>query len=338
MTSARNSILLALGTGLLAGLLAALGLVLLAGSAAMAATEATPPDLLPGVDLVTEEVEPGMYRVVSDGIRDFGAIRDVAATPAGDIWVELGESRDWRVVRLGDPTVSRQFRRKGPWQLDMNADGSPTMDWGTDHLVFDGEAWIKSEQPERVVEASPDGCWGIVVDDECFIDYYGAIARWQDGEPQPLTNAEKAELGLTYQQGVGQISHRHSSDGARWLMVLGPNRELEGLLGSGTGGPTWVPFPAEGGVSRVSSFDGLGKAVNRPQDASVWIPGAESDGVVITRWDGEAWSTYGPIRAPETYPNGIRSAFRPDGSLWFTTGGRGASGALYVITPDAVAQ
>ena len=30
----------------------------------------TTPDLLPGVDLVTEEVEPGVYRVVGDGIRD----------------------------------------------------------------------------------------------------------------------------------------------------------------------------------------------------------------------------------------------------------------------------
>ena len=121
-------------------------------------------------------------------------------------------------------------------------------------------------------------------------------------------------------------------------MVLGLNGELEGLLGSGTGGPTRVPFPAEGGVGRVQSFDWLGKAVNRPQDASVWIPGVESDGLVITRWDGKAWSTYGPFRAPEPDPNGIRSAFRPDGSLWFTTGGRDASGALYVIAPEAVAQ
>jgi len=34
------------------------------------AADTTSPDLLPGVDLVTEEVEPGVYRVVSDGVRE----------------------------------------------------------------------------------------------------------------------------------------------------------------------------------------------------------------------------------------------------------------------------
>ena len=46
------------------------------------------PDLLPGVDLVTEEVEPGVYRVVDDGLRDLSGIglgrqRGHTFSPAG---------------------------------------------------------------------------------------------------------------------------------------------------------------------------------------------------------------------------------------------------------------
>ena len=54
------------------------------------------PDLLPGVDLVTEEVEPGVYRVLSDGtgndlaihatVHD-GDLAQVVAGQDGSVWV-----------------------------------------------------------------------------------------------------------------------------------------------------------------------------------------------------------------------------------------------------------
>jgi hypothetical protein len=61
----------------------------------------TTPDLLPGVDLLTEEVEPGVYRVVSDGVRDLeseatidrvgdmrliGTHHSIAAGLDGSVW------------------------------------------------------------------------------------------------------------------------------------------------------------------------------------------------------------------------------------------------------------
>ena len=60
MRSVRQALVSTLAVGLLA-------------APALAAEEATTPDLLPGVDLVTEEVEPGVYRVLSDGVRNLGS-------------------------------------------------------------------------------------------------------------------------------------------------------------------------------------------------------------------------------------------------------------------------
>ena len=68
------------------------------------ATTATP-DLLPGVDLVTEEVEPGVYRVLSDGVRDLSSEKlcvgdafrsDISVAPDGSVWV-FGPDGSYRI-------------------------------------------------------------------------------------------------------------------------------------------------------------------------------------------------------------------------------------------------
>jgi hypothetical protein len=61
------------------------------------AATTTTPDLLPGADLATEEVEPGVYRVLSDGLRDqAGAERDRHA-----YWRRVGGAGN--VKGLGHP-------------------------------------------------------------------------------------------------------------------------------------------------------------------------------------------------------------------------------------------
>jgi hypothetical protein len=72
--------------------------------------DSTPAELLPGVDLTTEEVEPGIYKVVSDGIRDLRELghdlrsgerfpgQDIYAAPDGDVWLLDGQGTG---VRLG---------------------------------------------------------------------------------------------------------------------------------------------------------------------------------------------------------------------------------------------
>ena len=122
MANERNSILVALGMGLLAGVLAALGLVLFSSSMAVAADESTP-DLLPGVDLVTEEVAPGVYRVLGDGVRIGRILHPSPANPranrdwAGEVRAQIRDLGlcDLRERKLGS-APRRSGRSQGPNQ------------------------------------------------------------------------------------------------------------------------------------------------------------------------------------------------------------------------------
>ena len=82
----------------------------------------TTPDLLPGVDLITEEVEPGVYRVLSDGVREFGhSTRSRNLSPTfredGSLWtassVELSRLGSDETVKLPAPGASG----RGDWPL-----------------------------------------------------------------------------------------------------------------------------------------------------------------------------------------------------------------------------
>jgi hypothetical protein len=72
---------------------------------ATAETESTPADLLPGVDLITEEVEPGVFRVLGDGAHDLTSLMAdpigvlVATGHDGSVWLQ---SSQW-AARLGEP-------------------------------------------------------------------------------------------------------------------------------------------------------------------------------------------------------------------------------------------
>jgi hypothetical protein len=74
------------------------------------AEDTATPDLLPGVDLVTEEVDPGVFHVVSDGVRGLSWIPDsdsycealcagVLAAPDVSVWLRLDA---WRSISRED--------------------------------------------------------------------------------------------------------------------------------------------------------------------------------------------------------------------------------------------
>ena len=71
-----------------------------------AVTESPSPTATEGLlsGMVTEEVEPGVYRVVNDGVRDIASVRygDVVAGHDGSIWLSGAGSRQ-DIVRLGSP-------------------------------------------------------------------------------------------------------------------------------------------------------------------------------------------------------------------------------------------
>ena len=142
-------------------------------------------DLLPGVDLVTEEVEPGVYRVLSDGVRDlrwkpwgwpgtgrnaYSAVRGaIAVGPSGEVWSftapdELGEGCPstpdggsapcTTFYRLGAPETHVMEEgivseiHAGMDAVDVAQDGTI---WEADAAAhelrsFDGEAWTTRRQ------------------------------------------------------------------------------------------------------------------------------------------------------------------------------------------------
>ena len=99
------------------------------GTVTRIATEVTR-DLLPGVDLVTEQVEPGVFRVVSDGLRDLskpvvfnqvgGVARNlVVAAPDGSVWIFGPEE----LFRLGDRDAHANARMYWGDVVDVDGDG-----------------------------------------------------------------------------------------------------------------------------------------------------------------------------------------------------------------------
>jgi len=104
-----------------------------------AAVTASPEtDLLPGVDLVTEAVEPGVERIVSDGIRDLSGVGPgrergplppdgLAVGPDGAVWLDTGST----LVKLGDP----------------DSFPLPSMSWPDLKVSPDGTLWARTGGP-----------------------------------------------------------------------------------------------------------------------------------------------------------------------------------------------
>jgi hypothetical protein len=109
-------------------------------TAAVEAVTTTRSDLVPGVDLTTDEVEPGVFRVVSDGVRDLrrpvedaepdamseaGPLdRSLHAAPDGSIWVFGREG----AFRLGQTDVVDIDWLAAP-VIDDSPDGTMWASW-----------------------------------------------------------------------------------------------------------------------------------------------------------------------------------------------------------------
>jgi hypothetical protein len=185
-------------------------------AAAVSASPSTSPDLLPGVDLVTEEVEPGVFRVLSDGTdNDMGLGADgsaqVVAGQEGSVWVR--DQQGWpevdRLFRLGLAGSTDASRIDEYWpDISVAPDGvvwalggwnsgwpSPPEE-GELFSLADGE-WTKHSVPDGVVvtgiETPADGSvwttWDVRTGDtySCWEEKDAsrlAVARLVDGEWQ----------------------------------------------------------------------------------------------------------------------------------------------------------
>ena len=170
---------LALATTFLAGLLV---------STATAA-DTTTPDLLPGVDLVTEEVEPGsvsstadllpelestevspgLHRIDRDGERKPRFVADVDVTSDGLVWV-LG---DGFLYALGDEALPNPPGGLKTFQMRDNRTASATGFMAGIHM-FDGERWR---------ETAGGGAFDahLTSDGVLWADSPEGMARFEDG-------------------------------------------------------------------------------------------------------------------------------------------------------------
>ena len=157
-----------------------------AASSASASPEAVPSvgpttnDLLPGVDLVTEEVEPGVFRVLRDSVRDLAGVRPKGMSVGQDrsvwLWTETpglrisqGARGAATLLELGEPGETR-FDPPGEFDKGftaVDADGTfwgaydPDGDAGRGLASFDGSIWTRHTWPDG---ADPD-FFGIEADD-----------------------------------------------------------------------------------------------------------------------------------------------------------------------------
>jgi hypothetical protein len=322
-------------------------------------TAAPAPELLPGVELTTMEVSPGVFRVLEDGIRylDQG-VYDVAIDADGGVWVLTGgpsnqpyssnggaggfvmtdgpevpvfdvESgtwattdgrHDWTVARLGDPDVSLHLAYPSSVRLGLSAGGAPLISGRSHDLVFKGGAWVEPG-PEDL--PCPDA--GVLLPDGvCWRS--DPLSRLEDGR---WRSVPLAELGLSQLQAVDGLAV--GPDGTGWASIRREDEDpttFDGLLRYDGASWTFVPPPP---VDAAGAATGASAAIGVGPDDAVWLvqfDRASPGGYVLRRWDGSTWSSYGPSDSPSWTKVGASGPprqpapphFDADGTIWFLGG------------------
>lgn len=272
-------------------------------------------DILPGVELVVEDVEPGVFRILSDGVRELskGKNFDIVAGHDGGIWLlrpnwffrlgtggahkwptETPRHADFEVDRDGTAWVQAQGRLQsfggegwtthdGHWGLATAPDGTVWTTW-----------WLEGEQPRQL--------FGFLQDD-----------GWQPfGE-----SAGFGEVG-TFGWSVGDLYVAGADDiwGTVPTMVFGYLvRYVDGawhrLVGIDGTEATWQP-PSEPVLAEPAEGDSFGDLAVGP-DGTVWLWGTD-----LVRIDGGEWRRWALPEGEALGTSPLEVA--PDGSFWSASG------------------
>jgi hypothetical protein len=342
-----------------AGVLVALfGGVLLAGLSTHTGEEGAPPaaatatgdatatvqtrvrsDLLPGVALRVEEVEPSVYRVLNDGVRDFVA--------PGEPWgVQTWIGADGSVWREQDGGIL-EIGRERVWQFPdhlTSAEGDYAVsEDGTiwlgfyDLWSFEGKTWRRDpsfgrdHRQIRALELGPDGdLWAAWSPERLYGPKSRRIRvsrRTDDGWVDlPAAGGFESSATRTNLEPFFAID----ADGEPWISGIG-RRDGSGQDGSTQlvhgllhfDGSAWeLVDPAESGP-----YDVYSSLVASGADGTLWATFRQADDAngFVARRVGGAWTVYSSAdgvpegmsrREQATFEGGIRAA--SDGSVWMT--------------------
>jgi len=322
-------------------------------------------DLIPDAELLTEEVEPGVLKVLSDGVRStLGGNQDIVAGADGSIWV----FKDRQFYKLGDDESHE-------WENDLFDTGQDSSE--DIEVAPDGTLWW-ADRDGNGLKSFDDGTWTVrrptpkgeqgSVDQVEVLDDGTVLASWwlggrgdgqrkvgrlgEDGweiihsvgsSPDAWLGANQAgEVSLMLQTEDDQPLYREtfptSTDGQVGRTDR-PQGRIE-WMDVGSDGTIWISLE-RGGLARhdgsgwtefelPEGLHGLG-GIQAAPDGSVWSATCSWawDGCELLRFDGERWGRFlGSLGLGDI----DEIAFAPDGTVWSISG----ANDLYVVRPEAV--
>jgi hypothetical protein len=276
-------------------------------------------DILPGVTLTVEEVEPGVFRVINDGVRDMNkTYGSVNVGYDGSIWL-FGQSG---LLRLGSHETHAWPEYGSPGSaFEVVRDGTMWVIRGMyDHFAgasegrrsTDGEEWTVQTCPQgrscRAFTVAPDGtAWATWRDD---------IGRWRVGHlgPSGWQPLDGTPRGTGTMKGYRRLFVTDTGD------IYGTEKLGNPLFHHEDGDWEWF---AEGYGHIDAGHDGTlwhdgNDGLNRFADGE-WTRWTSADLPAIRHGfvlDRDPW--------PWLYEHEFSVA--PDGSLWFSLWQKGAKG------------
>jgi hypothetical protein len=289
-------------------------------------------DILPGVTLTVEEVEPGVYRVVNDGIRDLAKAnnRDIVAGHDGGIWL----LRPQRFFRLGgDEWRTWATKKPGITGFEVAPDGTvwAMLDqYGEGGGLFSvgrgSDEWtLMTDSPFRFEVTSDGTLWagGYGGSFGCLgPDGWQSVGEWPErGGYRTLLVSDRGEVWAVRSRDSAKV--QRFVDG-EWLMDQPPSTG-EYLQGWGHGaavGPDGTFWGHNNGA--FFRFDGTGwMTFGSPEwmqtDVRAWRL-VEDEWVPLTpaEWRAARPSIRG-VHPAEVTSEGLgwgEPHVAPDGSLW----------------------
>ncbi len=297
------------------------------------ASPTTTDELLSG--MVTEEVEPGVIRVVNDGYRDLSYPNvgypgyTVDVTPDGSVWLSDDEGRQG-LFRLGEEAVFEFFKYTASWPpyLEAAPDGSlwalgKDPDWSDRIFSFDGEGWTERATTTddtllfRALTIGPDGTAWVAASDRdqyCPIsaDCLGTVLIRLEDDGSLTAIEDWADV---YDRDVSPDEVAVSPDGDVWLIGQGRSYPHGGEVLLRFDGEGWEAIPGPEGWKPGM----LGRSLDFDPEGALWVKANETGG--LARFDDPGWTVF--TEADGVEPWGGLGWFymdlltvAADGSLW----------------------